>query len=137
MDSSKKNKKYLIIAIIVIVIICLIALIVHCVGGKTVESYAKNNTEITKELSHAFGSSSKDITYEKNTITIKNRMAASMSPEDVVSLKKILKEDKKELSEGIKPIINKIEKKTDIEDVSIKVIYLDGKNKEIATKVYK
>ena len=137
MENKSKNKKTP--WIIAIVIIVIIAVILAFVLGRntTVESYADDKSEIITEFEKNFNKETTKFNYDENKIIIENRMAKSMSPEDVDSFKEILENESEHSEKGMEDIINKLEKDMDIEDITISITYFDEDDEKILTKEYK
>ena len=137
MENKTSNKKRN--CIIAVVVIVIIAVILAFVLGKntTVESYAEDKSEVITTFEKNFNKETTKFKYDGNKIIIENRMAKSMSPEDVDSFKEILKNESEQSEKGMKDIIDNLEKDMGIEEISINITYFDKDDKEILTKEYK
>ena len=133
--AKKKNIKILVAILAIIAVIILVA--VFITGNKTVESYAKDKSEVITDFEKNFDKNNTKFKYDENKIIIENRITNAMSSEDIDSFKEALKSKSDQLNDEMNPIIKKLKKDLDLEDICIEITYYDEDDDKIVTKEYK
>lgn len=133
--AKKKNIKILVAILAIIAVIILVA--VFITGNKTVESYAKDKSEVITDFEKNFDKNNTKFKYDENKIIIENRITNAMSSEDIDSFKEALKSKSDQLNDEMNPIIKKLKKDLELEDICIEITYYDEDDDKIVTKEYK
>lgn len=123
---------------LVVMLVLSMVMLSSCGKPKTLKEYAEKNDQIKE----AFDNLAKDkkwttVELKGNTLTLTKKYDVEVTDQLLEVSKSSLEENMKNDGSKLVPWIKDVEKATEIEGVSVKVIYVDKNDKEMLSQTFK
>lgn len=131
----KKNSKTVLIALILSLVLSMSVVLTGC-GASTLEEFVNSDSE-TKQSLEELNTNGLAVEVKGNTLTYTYTYEQTFDSSVVSALKGSIESTLDESSASFTSMADTLEKESKIEEVTVKVIYLNGDGSEIFSKEYK
>ena len=131
----KKSSKTVLTALILSLILSMSVVLTGC-GTSTLEEYVNSNKEAKQSL-EAMSTGGLNVEVKDNTIIYTYTYEQTFDPSVVSALSGTIESTLDDSSASFTSMADTLEKESGIEEVTVKIIYLNGDGSEIFSKEYK
>ena len=124
-------KKFLSATLVISLLLSMMVLFTACGEPATLEEYMNKDGEVQQSIESMGESSNMDISVEGNTITYTYKYAQTYDSSVIPSMAKTMESTMNNMSSTFEKVAENLEEQTEIDDITVRVVYLNGDGTEI------
>lgn len=130
-------KKISVKIVISALILALMLAFAGCGGPSTIQEYVESSEDAQQEIADTEKSSGCDIDIKDNTMTITYKYDDTYSSDQVKAIKKEMEKMVPDMVDELDDSMDELKEESGIDDISMKMVFLNGDGSEIYSKEFK